>query len=267
MAPSDTSVLQNSNDSRALMKSTVKLANSESAQDHSTLVAYLAREEFLNRLDSEDDYLGQPTQLRLARVLKFLMENRSTSAKQALVSLSQKAEFVSFEPRQELMVRALVAVRPAPMEAVRFWDEHSQADAALLHVTIAALCDNGTPNALALLMRKMSDLEFEDENKIAWMRDPILRHRNDPPMLRTCDTMLEGGLPRHLQPYLVESLFDYQPEWYLSCNPPNAPPRLEMTDEARSVLRKIGNYALHNISLEPATTVAVRSGLEQIGRQ
>jgi hypothetical protein len=267
MATTDPRVLELSGDSQALMKTAVEFAKSRFPTDHDTLLDYLSREEFLDRLDSEDDYLGPPTQLRLARVIKFLMDNPSPDAQQVLVSLTQKSAFVSYEPRQDLLIRALVSVRPAPMEAVQFWNQHSQPDATFLHVTIAALCDNGTRNVLALLVQKMADPELEDEGKIAWMRDPILRHRNDPPMLEACSTMLANSLPEDLRPSLVESLFDYHPEWYLSCNPPKAPPRLEMTPEARPLLRMIGNYALQTIPLEPSTRVAVEAGLKQIGSE
>jgi hypothetical protein len=259
--------MKNSDDSKALMEAALALAKSQLRSDHDALLADLSSEEFLGRLDSEDDYLGPPTHLRLARVMKFLMDNPSREAKRVLVSLTQQSGFVSFEPRQDLLIRALVSVRPAPAEAAQFWSEHSDPDAPFLHVTIAALCDNGTPNALELLTQRMVDPAFDDESRIAWMRDPILRHRDDLLMLEACRDMLAGHLSKELQPYLVESLFDYQPDWYVSCNPPKAPPRLEATRQARHMLRTIGNYALLNIALGPPTRLAVETSLTQLGAE
>lgn len=71
MATTDPRVLELSGDSQALMKTAVEFAKSRFPTDHNRLLEYLAREEFLDRLDSEDDYLGPPTQLRLARVIKL----------------------------------------------------------------------------------------------------------------------------------------------------------------------------------------------------
>jgi hypothetical protein len=251
--------------SKALMKAAVEKAKSQHAADQDQLLADLSRADFLEQLDSEDAYLGPPTELRLARVMKTLMENSSPDAKRVLVGLTQNAHFISFEPRQELLIRALVSVRPAPAEAVGYWSNHSEPDAPFLHLTIAALCDNGTPNALDLLAERMADPAYEDEDKISWMRDPVLRHRNERPLLEKCATWLKATLAEPLRRYLVEALFDYQAGWYVSCNPPSPPPRYELTDEARVILREIADYALRRVELEESTRLAVESVRAQMG--
>jgi hypothetical protein len=49
---------------------------------------------------------------------------------------------------------------------------------------------------------------------------------------------------------LVEVLFDYRPdEWYRSEMPPVPPPRELVSEKARAVLRRIGEYALQNLEL------------------
>jgi|HubBroStandDraft_1064217.scaffolds.fasta_scaffold01905_5 hypothetical protein len=265
MASKDPLVLEHSDDSQLLMKTAVEFARSEFPGDHNLLLSYLEREQFLNRLDSREEYRSPPRQLRLARVMKTLMSNPAQWGKEVLVSLSQERSFVSVEPRQELLIRALVVVRPAPGEAVSFWNEHSQPESPYLHVTISALADNGSPRALALLEQKMADPLLEPADKVGWMRDPILRHRNDLPMLESCGRMLESGLAPGLRPNLVEALFDYNAEWYLSCSPPHPPPRLPMSDEARSLLRAIGNHALQSLPLDGSQIAGVEAGLQEIG--
>ncbi|MEJ7712145.1 MAG: hypothetical protein WKF84_20365 [Pyrinomonadaceae bacterium] len=58
------------------------------------------------------------------------------------------------------------------------------------------------------------------------MRTRILTHRNDLPLLQSCQPVLTDILPIHLRPYLVEALFDYRPaEWYRPATAVNPPKR------------------------------------------
>jgi hypothetical protein len=262
----DPTVLDRSTDRQLLLKTAVEFALSPHPADHNVLLRHLETESFLNRLDSADDYLAPPKQLRLARIMMSLMKNNAPSSKEVLVSLTQETRFTNFEPRQELLIRALVSVRPAPMDAARFWNEHSQPESPYLHLTIFALCDNGSPNALTLLERKMADTSLDAEDKVSWMRDPILRHRNELPMLETCARLLAGSLPAELRPQLVEALCDYRIEWYLSCEPPTPPSRALMSDDSRALLRAICNHALQKLPLDPQQKLAVETTLREIGK-
>ena len=262
----DPTVLDHSSDRQLLLKTAMEFAVSPHPADHNVLLRHLETESFLSRLDSSDDYLAPPKQLRLARIMMALMKNTAPSSKELLVSLTQEPRFTNIEPRQELLIRALVSVRPAPMDAARFWNEHSQPDSPYLHLTIFVLCDNGSPNALTLMERKMADPNLDAEDKISWMRDPILRHRNELPMLESCARLLAGPLPAELRPYLVEALCDYRIEWYLSCEPPTPPPRQAMSPEARKLLRAICNHALQKIALDPQQKLAVETTLREIGK-
>ncbi len=179
--------------------------------------------------------------------------------------MTKKPEFTSLEPRQELLIRALAVVRPATSQAIIFWDQHSQPEAAYRHVTIEALADNGSELALELLEKKLGDPQHEEEEVVAWMRDPILRHRNDVAMLRVCERMLIKTLPPERRPKLVEALCDYRPdEWYLSCNPPVPPSRIEATEEARVILRRICVFAKENIPLDVLQKAGVERTLLEI---
>jgi len=267
MAEKNPTILKISGDPQVLMKTAVEFARSEYPGDHNVLLEYLAKEDFLSRLDTAEDYLGPPRGLRLARVIKELMKNPSAYGRQVLVSLTQESGFTSLEQRQDLLIRALVVVRPAPAEAVRFWDEHSMPDSPHVHVTIDALADNGSPNALTLLQQKLADPQIDPDFKVMWMRDPILRHRNEYAMLETCGRMLAGGIPPEFAPDLVEALCDYRRDWYLSCEPPVAPPRQAMSSESRNLLQAIANYALQNISLHAHQVAAVHMALIEIGAE
>lgn len=264
--PKDLTILRQSRDQRDLMKTAVDFAASDQAVDHSVLLEFLNSSSFLNRLDTEEEYLNSaPKQLHIARVVRTLMDNPAPVSKGTLLALARGGDFVSFEPRQELLVRALVAVRPSPPEAIKYWDSQSQPDSINLHLTIDALCDNGSEPAIGLLEKKLADPQQEFEYRVLWMRSSMLRHRNDLPLLRVCERMITSTLPPELRPLLVEALCDYHREWYLSCKPPKPPPRIEATPEAKEQLRKICQFARDNVQLTPGQRAAVESTLLEVG--
>ncbi len=180
-----------------------------------------------------------------------------------LVALTTRNDFVAIEPRQELLIRALVAVRPSPPPAIKFWDLHSQPDATWRHVVMDALCDNGSEPAVDLFEKKLIGKAYEEEERIAWMRDPLLRHRNDVPLLKVCKRMITASLEPPLKPFLVESLFDYRPdEWYVDCTPPRPPELLAATREAKTLVLEIATFILdanNKITLEPRTRAVVEA--------
>jgi len=238
------------------------LAAGQDAANHWELGCLLASEDYLYRLDSPKEYSAPPRLLRLARVLRALMDNPAPSAGQLLVWLTRQAGFLDRSQRRLLLIQALAAVRPAPADAASFWDRNSQADSPYLTVTIGALADNGTPNALRLLETKMADPEIESDLKISWMRRPILVHRNEAPVLDSCGRMLVGLMSQELRPPLVGALFDYQSDWYRS-NPPVPPVSSAMDPQARKLSRGIAQYALQNIPLDSVLKAKVELSLRQ----
>ena len=260
-------ILMKSASPQELLKAALPYARSPEPGEQRTLAEAMASEDFLNRLDSQQDYLRYPPQqLRLARVFKILFTSMTEAAKETLVSLTAAHAFNTFDPREELLVKALAVVRPAPPEAIRYWQAHSLPDSVHLTFTIKALCDNGSDPAIGLLERKLADPEQEFDFKLLWMRDPILRHRNDVPLLKGCEHMVTGGLPQELRPLLVEALCDYRrDEWYRSCSPPVPPARALASHEAKDCLRRICRYAKDNLSLDPTQTAAVEQTLVEIG--
>jgi len=264
MAPKDAALLETSQDPDELLDVADQFAAGLSTADREVVLRALTSDGFLNRLDSEEDYQAPPRQLRLARILKTLMDAPDAGAG-VLVRLTQSPVFVALEPRQNLLIRALAAVRPAPEQAVAFWRRHSTPDAVWRHVTVWALGENGSAPALALLEEILSDPAQDPDEKVAWMHDAVLVHRNSPEMLAMAERLLGGGLDPALRPDLVESLFDYRPDdWYLECTPPEPPPRAAMSRDARERLRRIGERALAEVELTEEQQANVRAVLEAL---
>jgi hypothetical protein len=255
----DPAILTTSRNPRLLLDTALECASGTRAAEHDALLNALGSADFLARLDSKEEYLAPPRQLRLARIMDALARN--PAGHRVLVSLTAQRAFTNFEPRQELLIRALAAVRPAPEAAIRFWNSHAGPEAPYLTVTIDALADNGSEPALALLSTKLTDARIDREDRIAWMRDAVLRHRDGAGMLNMCERILTGSLAADLRPFLVEALFDYRESWYLSDKPPAPPDLRSAAPESRAKLRQIGAIALKQVRLTAQQRAAVVKAL------
>lgn len=258
-------VLESSKDPRELVQAAQALAASPRTADQEILLKHLRSGVFLARLDSEKEYLALPARLRLARVIKTLSKNNSRPARATLVHLTTDREFLQHESRVDLLITALVVVRPAPPEVIRFWDQYCHPEDGFSNLTAQALIENGSEPALALLEKKLADPGFDEDERLWWMHTGILAHRNDPPLLKCCERMLGGNLPDNMKVGLVESLFDYRPnEWY-GPDPYYAPPPLERAaPEAREQMLRIGESALKTLPLDDAQRKTIQGRMEEI---
>lgn len=263
----DINILRTAKEPKALVNTAVEFAASANPADQAVLLGFLNSQDFLLKLNTAHEYdASRPKQLRVAKIVRVLRDNTEPAAKQTLLSLSRGGAFIADNwLRQELLVRALVSIRPAPPEAIRYWDAQSTPLSVNRRITIDMLCENGTDPALALLERKLQDPEQELEFKTVWMHDPMMRHRNDVPLLRASERMITRTLQGELRFTLLEALCTYDRNWYLGCLKPKPPPRALATPEARDVLRRICKYAKESMKLPPELEVAVKTTLTEIG--
>lgn len=258
-------VLRTSNVPDDLLATAERYAGSDNPADHQTLRQVLGTNAFLNRLDTAEDYTEPPRSLRLARVMHVLMENPSPEAAKTLVELTRATEFTARLPRQYLLIRALIEVRPSPPDAIAFWRTHGEPRAVHRHNTVVALVKNRSRPALALLEDLFADSTHDPDERVMWMRESILVFRHELSVLEMCDRLLRGRLQADLRDDLVEALFDYQPDaWYLECEPPTPPSIASYTKEARLLLRRIGEYALERIALSERQKAVVEGSLKAL---
>ena len=263
----EVAILRDSKEPRQLIGTAVEFAASEHASDQSVLLEFINSTEFLLRANTAREYeTSRPKQLRIAKVIRVLRDSPHPGSKATLVRLARGGDFIRDSwLRQELLVRALVSIRPAPPEAIRFWDDQSLPTAVNRHITIDMLCENGSDPAMALLETKLLDPDQEPEYKVAWIRDAMLRHRNDEPLLRASERMIAHTLPIDLRLVLLEALCTYDRDWYPGCSPPKPPPRALAQAPARQVLRRICRFALDTLELPLALETAVKATLLEIG--
>ena len=255
-------------DSDTLLQEALSLARSSDPADHARLLARLKTKRYLTRLDSEDGYRrASKAGLRLELLLSTLAQNPAASARKALLSLARNKTFLADEERRLALIRASESVRPAPPRLVAFWDAHSRPGDMFTPTTVDVLVANGSDPALRLFARKLADRARRKDEKIAWLHTAVLTHRNDLGLLKACERMLRGRLPKPLRPVLVESLFDYRPgEWYRPASPHSAPPLRDASPESLDVLQALGERALKTVDLTATQREAVARKLEEVRR-
>ncbi|MEO0974899.1 MAG: hypothetical protein AAFX85_17565, partial [Pseudomonadota bacterium] len=112
--------------------------------------------------------------------------------------------------------------------------------------TIDVIVRNGSPSAIAVLEEVLPDERQREDYIVAWLRDPLLRHRHDVALLEACQRLLTGNeLSKARKRAMVEALFNYEPErWYHPESPPPLPPaRDTLSDGARQLLLDIAQQA------------------------
>lgn len=246
----DAEILRSDPDPRHLVQIAQRLAMSTEPDDQLELRNALLRSDLLTRLDEAERLRGDKRRLRLRRVLDKL--RRNPAAAPTLAALCADAGFLSMPPRVDLLIEACSDLRPPPAESLRLWDLCSQPEDGYSFLTIQALCDNGTPQAVALLCAKLLDPAHPDDDKVVWMRTSVLTHRTDADLLGGMLGLLRSEQwPEVLKLTLVEALVDWQPEQWYPVHGCMYPPDWQ-TANARAVaaLDAIAQHALQQPALE-----------------
>jgi hypothetical protein len=238
--------LRSSNDPKELMMATLELARSKADRDHHVLREALHSEIFLGKLDSEEEYeYFVAKRLRVGRILTALSKNEAPGARETIKSLTQNPMFLEEPARVEYLLEATVPFRLPSPDIVRFWQEQSATEEGYATSVVEAVVKNGSPEALRVFEKIMADPVHDEEDKIAWMRSDVLEHRDDLPLLQSCERMLTGDLPEELRQRLIEVLFDYRPgEWFRPAFSYAPPDRDQASPEVKAQLVKLGEIAL-----------------------
>jgi hypothetical protein len=259
-------ILQQSKDALELKRAAATLAGSALPDDLAVLQRHLGTSEFLDRLDPPGSSAGAYTSLRVARIIKTVMDRRDPPAAAVLLRLIIAAPWQSSVIRVQLLIRALAEVRPSPPEAISYWERFSGPESPLAFDVIEAVCINQSPPAMTLFAKKLGSEGHGPAAKVAWLRQIVLPRRNDEPLLNTCEQLLLKDLSLELQGELVAVLFDYRPDdWYRGCKNPQPPPRLQATPAARQIMLRIARRALTEMELGAALQARLRAARLELG--
>ncbi len=252
---------------KANLRQAGMLATSDKPHHHEQLLTWLRSTEFLRSLQPLDQYnTVLPKKLLVARIIKSLMSSQHDIARSTLARLVTAVPFLTFESLEELLVIALVAVRPLPPEAVAYLDKRSMPESTPLHLVMVTLAANSSEPALLLFERKIADADHDEGDREIWLQAEYLIRRNDIPILNSYKRMIvKLAVPPEMQMLALESLCSYNPQWYLACTKPEPPLRLLASSEAKDILREIIDYAQKQMELSADLKQAVASVSLEIG--
>lgn len=267
----DPNVLRDSQNPRELVDTARLFAGSPDATDQQVIGTHLGSTAFLDKLDPPAAYqLFEPHQLRAAGLVRTLMDNPAPTARQTLLGLTTSQGFLSYDALVVLLIRALVVDRPASPRTIAYWQQHLGAEAVYATNVVDAIFENRSRPALDLFERAMKDPAHEDEYKYVWLRDMLLRRRNDTEVLACCERMVIGAtVSAAWHEPILEAVFDYDPTWYRTCRKPRPPLRVLAPDPSKAALKRLARHALVekkmefvNLELGPKIRLAMR----EIGR-
>lgn len=249
-----------------LLEKSKALARSTDIGDLDRLFTHLGSASFLDALDGPAAYEGPAFDLAVAGILRTLAENPAARAQEVLAALVTVPTFVDRWQRTDLLISALARQADPPPAVIDFWRRHSAPGAIHRHTAMHALCENASPAAIEVVYHNLTNALHPVPERRAWMRDPVLRHRNDARILEAAYRMLDGALESQLHVDLVEALFDYRPrEWYRVDDPPRPPPLSEFDAAAREAYGRLGARALSSVPMREALRQKIADELESIG--
>jgi hypothetical protein len=264
----DPNVLSNSKDPRELVRMARAYAASKDPREQAVLAAHLGSGDFLNRLNTGDEYFrSPPRRLEVAGIIQALMKQNTPEAIRTLVSLTDKQAYNAYDPLIELLIHAVAADIPVSPPTLAYWKRYIPAESVYSDMVIEAIFINRCEASLQLFEQAMKDPSYEDEYKDMWLRDPMLRKRNDTNVLKCCERMLIGNsVDMKWQECILESLFDYSESWYLSCKIPRPPLRVLAPDQSKEILKRIGKHVLTGRELyTPGLRTKIENAMKELG--
>lgn len=265
----DPTILRDSNNPRELVDTARHFAASPALSDQQVLAKYLDSTTFLDKLDPPEAYqVFQPHQLRAARIVRTLMDNNTPAGRQTLVGLTTSKGFLSYDLLVVFLIQALAVDRPASDLTLTYWQKYLHPDSVYADNVVDAILENRSRPALDLFEHAMNDPSQDSEHKYVWLRDSMLRRRNDPEVLACCERMiLLGTVDPDWHETILEAVFDYDPSWYLTDPEPRPPLRILAPEPSKSILEKLALYAIHKMKLSNTELkLKIRMAMKEIGK-
>jgi hypothetical protein len=266
----DPDILRESDNPKELVNTARMFAASPDPADQKVVGRHLGSAAFLDKLDPPEAYqVYKPHQLGAARIVKTLIDADAQPQRDTIVGLTASDEFNKRDPLIELLIRSLAADKPASDKTIAYWEKHASPESVYADNVVAAIMVNQSRPAMDLFERLMNDPKQDDEYKYAWLRDKMLRKRNDTPILACCERMvLQNTLVQDWHEPVIEAVFTWQPGWYGSCRKPNPPMRVMAPEESKNILERLGRHTVENMELvDPSLEPKVRMAMKEIGRE
>lgn len=183
------------------------------ADDPAALVVlgdFLADGDFLARLDDLDD---PGSALRnLASVMQPLIDRPGPEVVTICLRLFASQPFTTGPDRRSFLLEAMARVRPMLVPTVEAFREAN----ALGYFSFDAplLAENGSARALALLFDMLTDPDIDLEERAQCVLTTILHRRTRLEIVQLAGRLMTDSSEDPIVERAIESVFDYQPQWF-----------------------------------------------------
>jgi hypothetical protein len=264
MDSNDTAEMNIDDDANTLSEKALLLAGSADPADMNSLAQLLSDDDFLSKLDSDEDYQSSPHTLRVTGVLERLSNNSAPEAHTVLSNLTKSPVFGQRISRTEVLIVTCAKIRPPSQDVLQFWDAHAQGGSSK-PLVVGALFENNTPESMVLFEKLMLDSMHGDDEKIFWLKNYAVPHRDNLPFLQASERLLTRPIDSNMKIELIRVIFDYREDWYPPRDMPKPPDPMLIDPDARDVLQTLGEYALSLDELPENLGAAVKKRLSAYG--
>ena len=262
-APSGAADRLRDQDPARLEAAAISIATSGNPADVALLADHLGQRAFLRRLDPSSG--GDVAVLRLRNVFRALAEHPSDATAALCLTLARTPDFTAEPSRINLLLNALIAVRPMSQAAADF--VRSVNSPSYIEVSAPLLAVNASPRALELLSQMFLDDTSDIAQRVSMAHWSLLPTRTDLRVVQTSARVLQNdGLSHDVRVAILESLYDYQPRrWFgLTSAQPAMPAWSSASRATRAALQSLGNTALTRSDLPADLRTAILKTLAEL---
>jgi hypothetical protein len=254
-------VLRTSSDPEALERAASALARSKDDRDLELLARLLRDDSFLKRLDKP----GNPKAYHLGRVMAVLAEHPTERTAHLCLMLADDSIFLAEDARQIYLLETLAAVKPMSEPAAAVFRRTNEEGYFASNASLLAA--NGGPRALGLFESMMLQRNVPVERRIDCLHAAVVPRRTELPILRTCGRILSHTTERALAAGVIESVFEYKPEWFgLAVNSPTPPAWQSARPETLRFAFTLADQALGRREIDPKLRKKVAKTKEDIAQ-
>jgi len=250
-----TAVLEAATGPEELETAATELASSDDPEALEALAVFLRQNEFLDRLDEPGSYSRLT---HLSGVMTALIAAPSPEVARLCLDLVDEPVYLEHD-RKSFVLQALAAVpqmEPETAEAFRRANQEGYFgfDALLLAA-------NSSLIALRLFRSMMAQKEVEPEVRVELLHKGIMPNRTRLTILQTVSAMMDDDLEEPVAAAAIESVFDYQAEWF-KIHGPTPPSWRIASNEVLQYVIELGDRARRRPDLPPSLPPAIRDTVE-----
>jgi hypothetical protein len=252
-----TEVLESSTSGDELELAVSELASSDNPEALEILGTFLRRAEFLGRLDEPTG--SGPTNRHLRAVLAPLIESPSPEVVRLCLALADDSFFSDDPDRKSFLLEALAGVTPMKAETVDVFRRSNDEGYYVFNAPL--LVANGSPRALELFVTMMSDQTVPWERRADCLHMSILPYRTRLQTLEMASALLVRDLDEPIATAVIESVFDFQWQWFGTHSPKPLPWRTAPDDVLRFVI-ELGTRAKGRSNVPAPLTEAIDATID-----